>query len=66
MLKDLALNEGAWWMRLSAIQVLSGLRQVAESVETEEGASVLTEIKAVLDEVRATETNDMIKGMLGE
>jgi len=66
MLKDLALNEGAWWMRLSAIQVLNGLRQVAESVETEDGASVLGEIKAVLDEVRATETNDMIKGMLGE
>lgn len=66
MLKDLALNEGAWWMRLSAIQVLNGLRQAVESAETEESASVLAEIKTIMDEVRANETNDMIKGILGK
>ena len=66
MLKDLALNEGAWWMRLSAIQVLNGLRQTAEGSEAEEAASIAEEITAIMSIVREKETNDMIKGMLGE
>ncbi|MCB9186689.1 MAG: M1 family peptidase [Flavobacteriales bacterium] len=66
MLKDLALNEGAWWMRLSAIQVLNGLRQVAETSQTEEATTMLAEISTIMAEVRASETNEMIKGMLGE
>jgi aminopeptidase N len=65
-LKNLALNEGAWWMRLSAIQVLNGLRQTAESIDVEEANNLVSEISAVMDEVRAKETNQMIKGMIGE
>ena len=66
MLKDLALNEGAWWMRLSAIQVLNGLRQNAEGAESEEAKAIVEAIKTVMSEVRESETNEMIKGMLGE
>lgn len=65
-LKNLALNEGAWWMRLSAIQVLNGLRQTAESIDVEEAKSLVSEISAIMDEVRAKETNQMIKGMIGD
>ena len=65
-LKDLAINEGAWWMRLSAIQVLNGMRQTAEPIDVEEAKTLVTEINAVLDEVREKETNAMIKGMIGE
>ncbi|MCB9190078.1 MAG: M1 family peptidase [Flavobacteriales bacterium] len=65
-LKDLALNEGAWWMRLSAIQVLNGLRQNAEPIDVEEAKTLVNEINLVMDEVRAKETNQMIKGMIGE
>jgi aminopeptidase N len=66
MLKDLALNEGAWWMRLSAIQVLNGLRQTAEPIDVEDAKAVVNEIKSIMDEVRVRETNQMIKGMIGE
>lgn len=65
-LKDIAVNEDAWWMRLSAIQVLNGLRQSAEIIEAPEAKQMLETIAATLTEVRAKETNDMIKGMLGE
>lgn len=65
-LKDLALNEGAWWMRLSAIQVLNGIRQTAEPIEVDEAQSLVTKINEVMDEVRSKETNSMIKGMIGE
>ena len=65
-LKNLALNEGAWWMRLSAIQVLNGLRQTAESIDLEEANSLVGQISGIMAEVKASETNDMIKGMLGE
>lgn len=65
-LKNSALNEGAWWMRLSAIQVLNGLRQTAESIDVEEAKSLVSEISAIMDEVRAKETNQMIKGMIGD
>jgi aminopeptidase N len=66
MLKKTALDEGAWWMRLSAIQVLNGLRQVAETVESPEATVMLSQISSIIKEVKATETNDMVKGMLGE
>ncbi|MCF8275278.1 MAG: M1 family peptidase [Flavobacteriales bacterium] len=66
MLKDLALNEGAWWMRLSSLQVLMGLRQSAEAQDSAEAKSLVETIASVIDEVKAKETNDMIKGMLGE
>jgi aminopeptidase N len=65
-LKDLAINEGAWWMRLSAIQVLNGMRQTAEPIDVEEAKTLVTQINAVLGEVREKETNAMIKGMIGE
>ena len=65
-LKNLALNEGVWWMRLSAIQVLNGLRQTAESIDLEEANSLVGQISGIMAEVKASETNDMIKGMLGE
>lgn len=65
-LKNLALNEGAWWMRLSAIQVLNGLRQTAEPIDVDEAKSLVTDISAIMDEVRLKETNEMIKGMIGE
>ncbi len=66
LLENLALNEGAWWMRLSSIQVLIGLRQSAEVQETDEAKSMVSRIASVIDKVKATETNDMIKGMLGK
>lgn len=66
MLEDLAINEGAWWMRLSAIQVLNGLRQAAEGQESEEAAGLASDIKTIMDTVREKETNDMIKGMIGD
>lgn len=66
MLGDMAVNSGAWWMRISAIQVLSGIRQVSEAKDSEEARALVTRIKAILEEVKAKETNDMIKGMLGE
>lgn len=65
-LKNLALNEGAWWMRLSAIQVLNALSQSAEAIELEDAQAVASEIKTIMTEVRANETNDIIKGMIGE
>lgn len=67
MLEDVALNEDAWWMRLSAIQVLSGIRQSAEkTTEDTDAQNLVAKIALVLDKVRETETNGMIKGMLGE
>jgi aminopeptidase N len=65
-LNELALNEGAWWMRLSAIQVLMGLRQSAEIVDTEDAKAVVSRIESITNEIKTNETNDMIKGMLGE
>lgn len=66
VLEDIALNEGAWWMRISAIQVLMGMKQSAEAQTSEEATAIITKIDAVIVQVKATETNDMIKGMLGE
>lgn len=66
MLENIALNEGAWWMRLSSLQVLMGLRQAAESQESDEAKAMVSRILAVVEKVKATETNDMIKGMLGK
>jgi len=66
VLEDLALNEGAWWMRLSSIQVLMGLRQSAEAQESAEAKDMATRIASMIDKVKSTETNEMIKGMLGE
>jgi aminopeptidase N len=65
-LKDLALNEGSWWMRLSPIQVLNGLRQNAEPIDVEEAKTLVNQINQVMDEVRSKESNQMIKGMIGE
>jgi hypothetical protein len=65
-LGDIALNEGAWWMRLSAIQVLSGIRQSAEASESTEALELLDRINSVMNEVREKETNAIILGMLGE
>ncbi|MFM1876707.1 MAG: hypothetical protein RL266_2444 [Bacteroidota bacterium] len=65
-LKGIAVDEDAWWMRLSAIQVLNGLRQSAEALATNEAKQLEQEISAIVSEVKAKETNDMIKGMLGE
>jgi aminopeptidase N len=66
MLNNLALNEGAWWMRLSAIQVLMGLKQSAELVDSDAARSVVSRIAEIMVEIKATESNDMIKGMIGE
>ena len=66
LLQNLALNEGAWWMRLSAIQVLMGMRQSAEVVDSAEANAVVTQIEAITEEIKQTETNGMIKGMLGD
>ena len=66
VLNNLALNEGAWWMRLSAIQVLMGLRQSSEIVESDDAKAVTTQIDEIINEIKAKETNAMIKGMLGE
>jgi len=66
LLENLALNEGAWWMRLSSLQVLMGLRQPAEAQESEDAKSMVSRISTIIETVKGTETNDMIKGMLGE
>ncbi|MGK0384829.1 MAG: hypothetical protein ACJAVL_001575 [Bacteroidia bacterium] len=66
LLENLALNEGAWWMRLSSLQVLMGLRQSAETQESEDAKSMVSRISTIIETVKSTETNDMIKGMLGE
>ncbi len=66
VLEDIALNEGAWWMRISAIQVLMGMKQSAEAQASEEAKAIINKVDAVIVQVKATETNDMIKGMLGE
>ena len=67
VLEDLALNEGAWWMRLSSIQVLMGLKQSADAQESsDEAKSMASRISTIIDTVKGKETNDMIKGMLGE
>ena len=66
LLENLALNEGAWWMRLSSLQVLMGLRQSAEAQESEDAKSMVSRISTIIETVKSTETNDMIKGMLGE
>ncbi|MFT4982790.1 MAG: hypothetical protein ACI9UR_002668, partial [Bacteroidia bacterium] len=66
MLNNLALNEGAWWMRLSAIQVLMGLKQSAELEDSDAARSVVSRIAGIMVEIKATESNDMIKGMIGE
>ena len=65
MLENIAQNEGAWWMRLSSLQVLMGLQQSASGQDSDAARSMVTRIKTVIDKVKATETNDMIKGMLG-
>ncbi|MBI1289359.1 MAG: M1 family peptidase [Flavobacteriales bacterium] len=66
LLTDMALNAGEWWMRISAIQVLAGIQKVSESQESDDAKALVSRIKGVLDEVRAKETNEMIRGMLGE
>jgi hypothetical protein len=65
LLENIALNDGTWWMRLSAIQVLAGIQQGAEADATT-NASLIAKVKQVMTEVRAKETNEMIKGMIGE
>jgi aminopeptidase N len=65
MLEDIAQNEGAWWMRLSSLQVLMGMQQSAEGQDSEAAKSMVTRIKSVIEKVKATESNEMIKGMLG-
>lgn len=65
-LKCISVDEDAWWMRLSAIQVLNGLRQSAEAIQTDEAKQIVEKIVAIVSEVKEKETNDMIKGMLGE
>jgi len=60
-MEDVALNSGAWWMRLSAIQVLMGMKQTADPA-----GEVAKRVDAIITEVKASETNEMIKGMLGE
>jgi aminopeptidase N len=65
LLEKIALNDGTWWMRLSAIQVLAGIQQGAEA-DAATNAALLAKVKEVMTEVRAKETNEMIKGMIGE
>lgn len=65
LIEHIALKETAWWMRLSGIQVLAGMQQVAEADQAN-NAAMLARVKGIMDKVRATETNEMIKGMLGE
>lgn len=65
LIEDVALNEDAWWMRLSAIQVLAGMMQAAEA-DPAANTELLPRVTAILAKVKATETNEMIKGMLGE
>lgn len=65
LIENIALNEGAWWMRLSGIQVLAGMMQAAEA-DPVNSAEIISRVGATLDKVRATETNEMIRGMLGE
>ncbi len=65
LLENIALNDGTWWMRLSAIQVLAGIQQGAEA-DAVANAPLLAKVKEVMTEVRAKETNEMIKGMIGE
>ena len=64
LLEDIALNEGAWYLRLSAIQVLAGMKQSAES-DPENNVALLTRVSEVMDAVKDNETNEMIRGMLG-
>jgi len=67
MLENIALNDGAWWMRMSSIQVLSAIRQSAENLtEDAEAQNLVEKIAAVLKTVKEKETNDMVKGMLGD
>ncbi|MCF8463319.1 MAG: M1 family peptidase [Flavobacteriales bacterium] len=66
MLENIAQNEGAWWMRLSSLQVLMGMQQSAEGQDSEAAKSMVTRIKSIIEKVKATESNEMIKGMLGE
>lgn len=65
LLENIALNDGTWWMRLSAIQVLAGIQQGAEA-DAATNAALIAKVKEVMAEVRAKETNEMIKGMIGE
>jgi aminopeptidase N len=60
-LEDVALNSGAWWMRLSAIQVLMGINQTADPT-----GEVAKRVDTIITQVKSSETNQMIKGMLGE
>jgi hypothetical protein len=66
VLEDIALNEDAWWMRISAIQVLMGMKQSAEAQTSTEATAIIAKIDALMIQIKAKETNDMIKGMLGE
>ena len=52
-------------MRISAIQVLNGLRQVSENSDNPSALKVVEKVNAVMDKVRATETNGMILNMIG-
>ncbi|MCF8257767.1 MAG: M1 family metallopeptidase [Flavobacteriales bacterium] len=65
LVEDIALNEDAWYLRLSAIQVLAGMQQTAEA-DPANNADLLPRVKAIMDKVKATETNEMIQGMLGK
>lgn len=65
LIENIALKEDAWWMRLSAIQVLAGMKQSAEA-DPANNAQLLPRVNAIMDQVKANETNEMIKGMLGQ
>jgi aminopeptidase N len=65
VLEGIALNDQTWWMRLSAIQVLAGMQQKAEG-DAANSAALLSKLNEVMAEVKAKETNEMIKGMLGQ
>jgi hypothetical protein len=43
-----------------------GMQQSAEAQDSEAAKSMVTRIKSVIEKVKATESNEMIKGMLGE
>jgi hypothetical protein len=53
-------------MRISAIQVLMGMKQSAEAQTSTEATAIIAKIDALMIQIKAKETNDMIKGMLGE
>lgn len=64
-LGDIALNDGAWWMRLSAIQVLNGIRQSAEKSTEDQADKVAAKVNGFISKVKESETNTMILNLVG-